>query len=282
MAPIKRALAPALVAAILAAALAVGAAPAGALTNCTVSAAEQALDAEEQRMLVLVNDYRASRGLGRLTYSPDVTRAAAWFSRHMADTNTFPANHVDGFGRDIPTRLTQCDVRHVRWAENIAALPPTAQEVFDLWRNSPPHNTNLLEPNVTLTGIARAFRAGTRYGWYWTMDYTTPPSTSIAGSTWYSDGANARTGTAGATVRAYAVGAFANVPYRLVLAAPGCSATVAELNSSDRYANASGFIASTVGTVPTGLPPGPYTVCFRSTDAVTSPTAAGPVAFTLQ
>ena len=261
---------------------AVGVAPAAALTNCTVSPSEHAVDAEEQRLLVLINEYRAQNGLNPLSMSPDVTRAAAWFSRNMADTNTFPADHRDTLGRDPATRLTECDVRYTRYAENIAAGPSDAQGIFNLWRNSPPHNANMLDPNVTLAGIARAFRSGTQYGWYWTLDLTAPPATAVTGSTWYSDGSNAKSGGSGTTVRAYAVGAFENVPYQLVLATSGCASTVAVLNPNTRFADTSGFISTTVGTIPSGLPSGSYVVCFSSTPAISSPTATGPVAFTLQ
>ncbi len=283
MAPRKNLLLSTLVSVALVAGMsAVGVAPAGSLTNCTVSASEQAIDAEEQQLLVLINQYRAQHGRGPLSFSPDVTRAAAWFSRNMADTNTFPADHRDTLGRDVGTRLTECDVRWSRYAENIAAGPPDAQSIFNLWKDSPSHNTNMLDPNVTLAGIARAYGPNTQYGWYWTLDLTAPPATTITGSTWYSDGTNAKSGGPGTTVRAYAVGAFVNVPYQLVLATSGCASTVAVLNPNTRFANSSGFIGTTVGTVPSGSPPGNYVVCFRSTADISPPVATGPVAFTLQ
>ncbi len=109
------------------------------------------------------------------------------------------------------------------------------------------------------------------------ISYATAPV--ITGSTWYANGSRTASGGPGTTVRAYGVGAFQNVAYQLVLATADCGTVVAVLNPNNRFANSSGFIASTVGTVPQGVPPGAYTVCFRSTTA--SPTATGVVDFTV-
>ena len=147
---------------------------AGALTNCTVSAAQQAIDAEEAQMLTLINQYRAANGLGPLTMNPDVTRAATWFAVDMATKNYFPADHIDSFGRDVPIRLTQCDVSYTAYAENIAGGNATAAATFSQWQNSATHNANMLNPNVTLAGVARAFNAASAFGWYWVLNETSP------------------------------------------------------------------------------------------------------------
>lgn len=258
-------------------------APATAQTPaCEVSAADQAIDAEEQQMLALVNNYRVANNLLPLGLSPHVTRAASWFSRDQAANNYLSLNHIDRNGRYIPERLTWCGVPWTAWSENVYAGTPDAQSAFNWWRNSPPHNANMLNPNVTLVGIARAFQAGTTYGWYWTMDFTAPPAPVNGGATWYLNGTNAGSGTVGATVNAYAVAAFEDVAYQLVLATSGCNATVAVLNPTQRFANSSGFIPRTVGTIPAGVPAGNYTVCFRSTPDLAHPTVTTPATFTRQ
>ena len=48
--------------------------PAEALTNCSV--ADQTFDSEEQQFLTLINQYRAQNGLGALTASTNLNRAA--------------------------------------------------------------------------------------------------------------------------------------------------------------------------------------------------------------
>lgn len=260
--------------------------PARAEAACPVSSADQTVDAEEQQLLDLVNAYRVDNGRAPLTMDTAVTRAAAWFSRDLAAKNYFPANHVDMNGRDIPTRLTWCGVGWQAWRENIYAGSPDAEVVFEAWRNSPVHNTNMLATDITLAGVARSFNAGTQYGWYWVMDYTTPaagPNAVVSGSTWYSNGAKARSGPAGTVVQAYAVGALANVPYRLVLgtgaADKACATVVQVLNPTIVFAGPTGIIGRVTGTVQAS--PGTYKLCFEDS-STGNLTGTGGTTFTVQ
>lgn len=282
MARRKRLLSAWLSAASLLAAAFVLVAPANAQTStCTVSPADQAIDAEEQQMLTLVNDYRAANGKPPLGLNPDVTRAAAWFSRDQASKNYLSLDHVDSNGRFIPDRLTWCGVSYTSWAENVFAGSPDAEVAFSWWQNSPPHNANLLRDGVTLAGIARAFNAGTTYGWYWTLDLTAPTATFISGSTWYMNGTNTSSGLPGSSVSVFGVAALRNVPYQMVLATSGCNTTLAVLNPSNRFANTSGFIPRTVGVIPAGVAPGNYVICLKSAPDFSTPTGTTPVNFTV-
>ncbi len=158
---------------ILFAALAGTWSPASAQTaDCAVSTSDQGVDVEEQNLLVLINQYRQSNGKNALATEPSVTRAAAWFSRDMATKNYFPYDHVDSNGRGISQRLSWCGVGYSNWAENIYAGSPDAQSVFNAWKASSSHNTNMLREGITAAGIARAYGTGTSYGWYWTLDLT--------------------------------------------------------------------------------------------------------------
>ena len=166
----------------LAAALVVAtSAPAGAqaATTCTVSSTDQVVDSEEQALLGLINNYRWANGKNALVMGAPVTTAAVWFSRDMATKNYFPYNHVDSNGRTIDQRLRWCGVSFSNWAENIFAGSPGAQAVFDAWRNSSIHNANMLRDGVTAAGIARAYGAGSTYGWYWTLDVTNTATTTV-------------------------------------------------------------------------------------------------------
>ena len=95
--------------------------------------------------------------------------------------------------------------------------------------------------------------------------------TAPVGSTWYSNGTQHRSGPPGTTVRVYAVGAFQGLAYTLVLgndggnpghAAHACMNTVQILNPNTRFADSSGFISTTVGTVNHTVR-GTYQVCFK-------------------
>jgi uncharacterized protein YkwD len=160
--------------------------PGGAQTAgaCPVSADDQAVDAQEQALLGLVNQYRQSYGKAPLAMHPAVTTASAWFSRDMASKNYFPPTHVDSNGRAVDQRLTWCGVTYVNWAENIYAGSADAQSVFNAWRASSTHNANMLRDGVTSAGVARAYAAGSAYGWYWTLDLTdTAPAAATTATT---------------------------------------------------------------------------------------------------
>lgn len=160
----------------------------GQVASCPVSASDQTVDDQEQRLLVLINQYRAANGRPALSFQTDVVRAASWFSRDMAAKNYFPANHVDSNNRTVPQRLTWCGARYSNWAENIFAGRSDAQSTFDAWRNSSGHNSNMLRTGVTSAGIARANNPSSRYGWYWTLDVTdssgsSPTTTAVSPTT---------------------------------------------------------------------------------------------------
>ena len=245
--------------------------PAGAQTgDCPVSSADLAIDSEEQQLLALINQYRADNDLIALAMDPSVTRAAAWFSRDMASNDYFPPDHVDRNNRNIPQRLAWCQVSFQAWAENIYAGSPDAEVVFEAWKNSPVHNTNMLRPEVNLAGIARAFDAAAEFDWYWTLDLTSPggPATGVVqGSTWYSDGTRTKSGPVGTQIRAYAVNAAQGTPYKLVLGTGtptrACQAIVQVLNPATVFAAPSGILGRVTGTVQPGIPPGTYKLCFE-------------------
>jgi len=129
-----------------------------------------ALDGEEARLLDLINEYRAANGLGALSLDDSLSSSARWMAEDMAQNGYL--SHTDSLGRDPVSRMAAFGYGYNTWkGENLAAGMATAQEAFDHWRQSPSHNANLLNPNFTVTGIARAYRPGTAFGWYWANDF---------------------------------------------------------------------------------------------------------------
>src|SRR5215211_7791664 len=123
----------------------------GAAGDCTVAAADLAVDGEEQRLLDLINQYRAQHGLGAWKLSPALTRAAAWKSRDMAANNYLA--HADRDGRDIRTRQADCGYNVTGgWGENIAAGTSydAAQRVLTVWQGSPTHDALLRASAATV------------------------------------------------------------------------------------------------------------------------------------
>ncbi|HEY7270244.1 MAG TPA: CAP domain-containing protein, partial [Dehalococcoidia bacterium] len=118
-----------------------GVGPALALTNCNVS--DLTVDSEERAFLTLINNYRAQNGAPTLTISVNLNRSASWMALDLGAKNYF--SHTDSLGRDPSKRAQDCGFPGGA-GENIAAgtVIDTAQEAFDLWRNSSGHNANML------------------------------------------------------------------------------------------------------------------------------------------
>jgi uncharacterized protein (TIGR03437 family) len=137
-----------------------------------VSAQTPTLDAEEQALLKLINDYRVQNGLQPFKVSIALTNAAKWMSGDMSAKNYFPYNHVDSQGRDPFQRMAAFSYAYNSWrGENIAAGYSDAVSTFNQWKNSPGHNANMLNSNYAVIGIGRAYNASATYRWYWTNDF---------------------------------------------------------------------------------------------------------------
>ncbi len=161
---LRKLLAPIAVALIVAAAaMAVAARP-------DTTAATTPLDTEEQAFLTLINNYRQQNGLGALTVDTKLQDASEWMSVDMGVNAYF--SHTDSLGRDPWTRMAFFGYNYNTWkGENLAAGTSSAQTAFNLWHDSPGHNSNMLGANYTAIGIARRYTAGSPYGWYWTTDF---------------------------------------------------------------------------------------------------------------
>jgi hypothetical protein len=120
-----------------------------------------------------------------------------------------------------------------------------------------------------------------------TSTTTLPPTgpAIVGGSTWYADGTKTRSGPAGTPVQAYAVGAFQGVPYRLVLGTgpegTACASIVSVLNQATIFAGPSGLLGRTSATIPAGVAPGTYRLCFEDSSSGNF-TGTGGATFTVQ
>lgn len=141
-----------------------------ALDNCSV--ADWSIDGEEARFLQLINDYRVANGEVALTLSDSLNRSAAWIATDMGANNSF--GHTDSLGRGAWDRIVDCGYP-IAGGENLAAGTnrSTADSAFELFRNSPSHNENMLLARYRQIGIARVYAPGTTYGWYWATTFGT-------------------------------------------------------------------------------------------------------------
>jgi hypothetical protein len=137
-----------------------GSEPAHALTNCATGT--QALDAQEQELLRLINEFRVANGVAPLKASPSLSRAAAWMSEDMAAKGYF--SHTDSLGRSALQRVRDCGYGGFGAGENLA-IASSAQQAFTLWLNSPVgHRENMLRSMWVVAGVGRA-------GSYWTVNF---------------------------------------------------------------------------------------------------------------
>jgi uncharacterized protein YkwD len=141
---------------------------ADAIANCSVT--HDATDGEELAFLGLINQYRQQNGLGALTVSTNLNREAAWMAQDLADNNYF--SHTDSLGRSPFARAIDCGYPSGA-GENLAAGTAwnTAQAAMDAWKSSPGHNANMLNGMYQQIGIARYYKAGSQYTWYWATDF---------------------------------------------------------------------------------------------------------------
>ncbi len=124
---------------------------AAALANCTPPAGEEGLNGAELSMLAAINAERSSRGLGALTNSPSLSRAAAWKSfDSSAGGGGF--GHVDSLGRNPTTRARDCEYGGAV-GENIAYGYPGAAATLAAWMSSAGHAANILGGGYRVVGL---------------------------------------------------------------------------------------------------------------------------------
>lgn len=134
--------------------------------------AQRSADAGEVAQLVAryTNELRAAHGLAPTAGNEPLARAASYFADYMARTD----RHAhDADGRTPPARAKQHGYAYCIVSENIAmqfhsagfATDDLAQRFVEGWRNSPGHRKNMLDADVTETGVAvaRSARTGRYY-----------------------------------------------------------------------------------------------------------------------
>ena len=121
------------------------------------------VDADAARSMISL--YRANKGLGPLVVDPGLQRVAEAQARAMAadgrishDAHGSLTKRLDaaGYGKNIAV-------------ENVSAGYHTLAEAFSGWRDSPPHNANMLAKGMKRMGIATAYAPGAKYKVFWTL-----------------------------------------------------------------------------------------------------------------
>ncbi len=114
---------------------------------------------EAEQMLALVNEFRKESGVPPVVLNTALNTAAFKHSKDMNDNGYF--SHTGQNGSSFGERVKNEKYSGFAFGENIA-ISETAKQTFNLWKESPGHKRNILNPNVNEMGIGKSGR-------YWTQ-----------------------------------------------------------------------------------------------------------------
>jgi uncharacterized protein YkwD len=113
----------------------------------------------------LISIYRRANGLSTVALDPLLLAEAQKQADAMAAANSM-SHDVRG---TLQKRLDGSGLGHTTAVENISAGYHTLADAISGWRNSRPHNENLLNGKMRRMGIASAYAPGTKYKVFWAL-----------------------------------------------------------------------------------------------------------------
>jgi len=113
----------------------------------------------------LISIYRRNNGLSTVSLDPLLLAEAQKQADAMAAANSM-SHEVRG---SLQKRLDGSGLGHTTAVENISAGYHTLADAISGWRNSRPHNENLLSGKMRRMGIASAYAPGTKYKVFWAL-----------------------------------------------------------------------------------------------------------------
>jgi len=126
------------------------------------------LDAEAAASMI--SGYRGNNNLPAVTLDPELMRLAQAQAEIMARRDKLDHNA----GKPFAVRLKASGYDATRAAENVGAGYHTLAEAFSGWRDSKPHNANMLLAGVTRIGIAAVYAPQSKYKVYWALILAEP------------------------------------------------------------------------------------------------------------
>ena len=115
----------------------------------------------------MISLYRANNGAPALIVDAALTRAAQAQADAMAREGQVTHGRTP-----LGARLASHGINSSSAAENVSAGYYPLAEAFSGWRESKPHNANMLLKDMRRMGIATAFAPGTKYKVYWALVLT--------------------------------------------------------------------------------------------------------------
>jgi len=112
-----------------------------------------AMSATEATIFGGINAERERRGLSPVTWNPLLDQAAKSQARSMAALRRMAHNLPETATPTLVARVRAAGYEFRRVSENIAFGQRDAETVVQSWMNSPGHRANILDPNVSETGV---------------------------------------------------------------------------------------------------------------------------------
>lgn len=138
-------------------------------TDENISQEQINASAFEKRVLELVNEERAKRGLSALKWSNELASVARAHSKDMHERSFF--SHTNPDGKSPFDRIKAAGISYSYAAENIAAGQATPEAVVEGWMNSQGHRENILNAKLKYLGVG-FYEAAGGYKYYWTQNFT--------------------------------------------------------------------------------------------------------------
>ena len=107
-----------------------------------------------------------------IRWNAALASAAAAHSADMAANNLF--SHTGSDGSSLADRVNAAGYAWSAIAENIAAGNSTATATVSQWVDSAPHCQAMMSATYVEVGGSCMYKAGTAYGYYWTIDLGRP------------------------------------------------------------------------------------------------------------
>ena len=139
------------------------------LTGDTVQKPDGNLISEDEirdEIIRLLNQYRENNGLQKLSAKNELNQAAKTRSREII--NKF--DHIRPDGRDVWTAIAEAGYKYNAAGENIAycgvssTSKETALYLFNMWKDSPLHNENMMDPIYRDVGVGILIENSKVYG----------------------------------------------------------------------------------------------------------------------
>ncbi len=127
---------------------------------------EARVDAGAAREMISL--YRSNHGLGPVAIDSGLEQAAR--NQVMAMARADKLSHE--VGGNLNNRLNSSGYTKNAAVENVSAGYHTLAEAFSGWRQSKPHNANMLNPRMRRMGIATAYAPGSKYKVFWALVMT--------------------------------------------------------------------------------------------------------------